>query len=73
MSKAIQLHYKSLPVAVGNLESYVQMAHEFPVLSRQEEYRLARRLRPGDSVSLAVSPDQVHARAITPRRLTTGN
>lgn len=27
---------------------------------------LARRLRPGDSVSLAVSPDQVHARAITP-------
>ncbi len=53
MSKAIQLHYKSLPVAVGNLESYVQMAHEFPVLSRQEEYRLARRLRDDNDLEAA--------------------
>ncbi|HGG60073.1 MAG TPA: RNA polymerase sigma factor RpoH [Gammaproteobacteria bacterium] len=53
MSKAIQLQRNSLPVAVGNLESYVHMAHEFPVLSHQEEYQLARDLRDHNDLEAA--------------------
>ncbi len=34
-----------VPVAVGNLESYIQAANRFPILGEQEEKELARRFR----------------------------
>ncbi len=34
-----------VPVAVGNLESYIQTANRFPILGEQEEKELARRFR----------------------------
>ena len=34
-----------IPVAVGNLESYIQTANRFPLLTEQEELDLARRFR----------------------------
>lgn len=53
MSKALQLSQNHLPVAVGNLETYLHAAHQFPVLSREEEYAVACDLRDNDSLEAA--------------------
>ena len=42
MSNALAL---PLPAAVGSLDSYVQSVNRFPILSAEEECRLARKLR----------------------------
>ncbi|MDA0191164.1 MAG: RNA polymerase sigma factor RpoH, partial [Proteobacteria bacterium] len=34
-----------LPSAVGNLDAYIQAANRFPLLSEEEEFRLATRFR----------------------------
>jgi len=43
----------ALPVPVGSLESYVQAVSRFPVLSPEEELRLARKFRSEDDVEAA--------------------
>lgn len=46
MTKELQLYKNKLPViANGNLESFLHAAHQFPVLSQDEEYSLATDLR----------------------------
>ncbi|MDR2240694.1 MAG: RNA polymerase sigma factor RpoH [Zoogloeaceae bacterium] len=42
-----------MPVAVGNLESYIRTANRFPLLSEQEEQTLARRFRDEDDLDAA--------------------
>ena len=42
MTHALKL---PVPVAVGNLESYIQAANRFPLLTEKEEVDLARRFR----------------------------
>ncbi|PZP60762.1 MAG: RNA polymerase sigma factor RpoH [Azospira oryzae] len=44
MSQALALPIPA-PTAVGSLEAYVQAVNRFPVLSQEEEVRLARRFR----------------------------
>ncbi len=43
----------TLPSAVGSLESYVQTVNRFPVLSAEEELRLARRFRDENDLDAA--------------------
>ncbi|MBS3916881.1 MAG: RNA polymerase sigma factor RpoH [Sulfuritalea sp.] len=43
----------NLPVAVGNLESYIQTANRFPLLTEEQEIDLARRFRQEDDVEAA--------------------
>ncbi len=43
----------TLPVPVGSLESYIQAVNRFPVLSPEEELRLARKFRSEDDVEAA--------------------
>ncbi len=43
----------TLPSAVGSLESYVQTVNRFPVLSAEEELRLARKFRDEDDLDAA--------------------
>ncbi len=43
----------TLPSAVGSLESYVQTVNRFPVLSAEEELRLARKLRDQNDLDAA--------------------
>jgi RNA polymerase sigma-32 factor len=43
----------ALPVPVGSLESYVQAVNRFPLLSAEEEQRLARKFRSEDDVEAA--------------------
>ncbi len=42
-----------VPVAVGNLESYIQSVSRFPILSEEREMELARRLRRYDDIEAA--------------------
>ena len=42
-----------VPVAVGNLESYIQAANRFPLLSETEEVELARRFRRDGDIEAA--------------------
>ncbi|MBK6632589.1 MAG: RNA polymerase sigma factor RpoH [Betaproteobacteria bacterium] len=42
-----------VPVAVGNLESYIQAANRFPLLTEAEEVNLARRFRQDDDIEAA--------------------
>jgi RNA polymerase sigma-32 factor len=42
-----------IPVAVGNLESYIQAAHRFPLLTEEQELDLARRFRRDGDVEAA--------------------
>ena len=46
-------HAMSLPVPVGSLESYIQAVNRFPLLSAEEEQRLARKFRAEDDVEAA--------------------
>jgi len=43
----------TLPVAVGSLESYIQSVNRFPILSHDEELRLARKFRGENDVEAA--------------------
>lgn len=53
MSTALTLGNQNLPVAAGNLDSYIRAAHAMPMLSEQEEYQLAVRLRDHDDMQAA--------------------
>jgi RNA polymerase sigma-32 factor len=46
-------HTMTLPVAVGSLESFIQTVNRFPILSPDEELRLARRFRSENDVESA--------------------
>ena len=43
----------TLPSAVGSLESYVQTVNRFPILSAEEELRLARKFRDEEDLDAA--------------------
>jgi RNA polymerase sigma-32 factor len=45
MSNELQLYSGLLPVAAGNIDGFIQAAHQFPVLSKEEEYKLATDLK----------------------------
>lgn len=45
MTNALMVRGKTLPVPVGNLESYIHAIHAIPVLKAEEERSLAERLR----------------------------
>ncbi len=51
MTNAMNL--PAIPVAVGNLESYIQAANRFPLLSEAEEQDLARRFRRDGDIEAA--------------------
>ena len=51
MSNAMAL---SIPAAIGSLESYVRSVNHFPILSAEEELRLAKRLRDDGDVEAAI-------------------
>ena len=50
MSNALAL---PVPSAVGSLDSYIHQVNRFPVLSAEEELRLARRFRANDDIESA--------------------
>src|SRR5665647_684744 len=50
MSNALAL---PLPTAVGSLDSYVQSVNRFPMLSAEEELRLAKKFRDGEDLDAA--------------------
>ena len=45
MTNALMLRGQTLPVPVGNLESYIHAIHSIPVLEADEERELAERLK----------------------------
>jgi len=47
------LNLPVVPAAVGNLESYIQTANRFPLLSEQDEQSLARRFREEGDIEAA--------------------
>ncbi|MCE1243742.1 RNA polymerase sigma factor RpoH [Oryzomicrobium sp.] len=53
-----------LPVAVGNLDAYIQTAQRFPLLSDEEEKALARRFRDDDDLSAARQLVLSHLRVV---------
>ena len=50
MTHALKL---PVPAAVGNLESYIQAANRFPLLTEKEEVDLARRFRRDGDIEAA--------------------
>ena len=42
MSNELQLHPGFMPVATVNIDGFIQAAHQFPVLSKEDEFELAR-------------------------------
>lgn len=42
MSNELQLHAGFMPVATVNSDGFIQAAHQFPVLSKEDEYKLAK-------------------------------
>ncbi|MDH5785618.1 MAG: RNA polymerase sigma factor RpoH [Chromatiales bacterium] len=53
MSTALTLSQPQLPVASGDLDSYIRAAHAMPMLSEEEEYQLALRLRDENDMQAA--------------------
>ncbi|MEN8170106.1 MAG: RNA polymerase sigma factor RpoH [Pseudomonadota bacterium] len=53
MNTALTLGNPHLPIATGNLDSYIQASHAMPMLSEQEEYQLAVRLRDHNDMQAA--------------------
>jgi len=43
----------AMPTTSGSIENYIQSANRFPILSQEEETRLARRLRDEDDINAA--------------------
>jgi RNA polymerase sigma-32 factor len=53
MSTALVANNLPIPSALGSLEAYIGAVHQIPVLSAEDEQRLARRLRDEDDLSAA--------------------
>ncbi len=54
MSNELQLQSGTLPVVGGaNLDGFIQAAHQFPVLSKEEEYELAKDYRQNGNLEAA--------------------
>ncbi|HSD60085.1 MAG TPA: sigma-70 factor domain-containing protein, partial [Burkholderiales bacterium] len=53
-----------VPTAVGSLESYIQSVNRFPILSQEEETRLARRFRDHDDLEAARGLVLSHLRVV---------
>lgn len=54
----------ALPSAGGSIESYIQAANRFPILSQEEEVRLARSLRDEDNIDAARQLVLSHLRVV---------
>ncbi|MBP0620015.1 RNA polymerase sigma factor RpoH [Cupriavidus consociatus] len=54
----------TFPATVGNLDSYIQAVHRIPLLTAEEEQRLARDLRDNDSVDAARQLVMSHLRLV---------
>lgn len=54
----------ALPSAGGSIESYIQSANRFPILSQEEEIRLARSLRDEDNINAARQLVLSHLRVV---------
>ena len=54
----------ALPVPVGSLESYIQAVNRFPILSLEEEQKLARKFRSEDDVEAARQLVLSHLRVV---------
>ena len=53
MSTALVAHNLPIPSAMGSLEAYVGAVHQIPVLSVEDEQRLAHRLREDNDIAAA--------------------
>ena len=53
MSTALVANNLPIPSALGSLEAYIGAVHQIPVLSVEDEQRLARRLREDDDLAAA--------------------
>ena len=53
MANALMVRGQTLPVPVGNLESYIHAIHAIPVLNAEEERDLAHRLREDNDLESA--------------------
>jgi len=53
MANALMVRGQTLPVPVGNLESYIHAIHAIPVLNAEEERELAHQLRDEDNLESA--------------------
>ena len=58
------LNLPAVPVAVGNLESYIQAANRFPLLTEAEEVDLARRFRQDGDIEAAKGLVLSHLRLV---------
>lgn len=54
----------ALPSTSGSIESYIQSVNRFPILSQEEETRLARRLRDEDDIDAARQLVLSHLRVV---------
>jgi RNA polymerase sigma-32 factor len=64
MSTALTLGHPRLPVATGDLNSYIRAAYAMPMLSEQEEYQLAVRLRDHGDIQAAQQLILAHLRFV---------
>jgi RNA polymerase sigma-32 factor len=64
MSTALTLGTAQLPVSTGGLSSYIRAAHAMPMLSEQEEYQLAVRLRDHSDMQAAQQLILAHLRFV---------
>jgi RNA polymerase sigma-32 factor len=53
-----------VPTALGSLDSYIQAVNRFPILSQEEETRLARRFREHDDLEAARELVLTHLRVV---------
>lgn len=54
----------AMPTTSGSIENYIQSANRFPILSQEEETRLARRLRDEDDINAARQLVLSHLRVV---------
>jgi RNA polymerase sigma-32 factor len=64
MSTALTLGTAQLPIAAGGLDSYIRAAYAMPMLSEEEEYQLAVRLRDYDDMQSAQQLILAHLRFV---------
>ena len=53
MSNDLQRISGNMPVATANIDGFIQAAHQFPVLSKEEEYELAKDYRQNGNLEAA--------------------
>ncbi len=53
MSNELKLHTGFVPVATVNIDGFIQAAHQFPVLSKEDEYELAKDYKQNGNVEAA--------------------